>query len=105
MKIKKPKTKKTRRVLLQLAITKKALLELEHVVEDNECSVYYRWKVNKKDESVALTPRLAPEYWFRYTTDEDAIRILKQYAKATKEVWDMRETKRAVSSKVRAPRS
>jgi len=103
MKIRKPKSKKTRRVISELAITEKARLELEHVVEDNECSIYYRWLITSKDGESKLTPRLAPEYWFRYTTDEEAIRVLNKFAKAYKETWAIRE--RASSSKVRAPRS
>lgn len=85
----KPKTKKEERVIHEVAPTKNTRLVV--VVEDNKLCNVYHYYIRTVSGEVQYSPKLAPDYWFNYSTDEHAERVLKTIAKQHKHVWDMRE--------------
>ena len=85
----KPKTKKEERVIHEVSPTKNTRLTV--VVEDNKLCNVYHYYVQVISGELKYSPRLAPDYWFNYSTDEHAVTVLKTYAKQHKHVWDMRE--------------
>ena len=85
----KPKTKKEERVIHEVSPTKNTRLTV--VVEDSKLCNVYHYYVRMVSGELKYSSRLAPDFWFDYSTDEHATAILKTIAKQHKHVWDMRE--------------
>lgn len=79
--------KNPRRPIHSVHIFKTIRLELMCEDNDSECCVYFSMLRTRGKQKGEYTARLR-DYWYPYTTDEDAIRHFKKYVDSRKSNYE-----------------